>query len=84
MCMLIMPGLTIMFAASITSAAPASMPRPTSTIRSPSIRTSPPLMSPMASSIDTTQPPLISVRVISSSQFLHARRQTNTPKPIRQ
>ena len=51
------PVIAIMPPASMTRASPAPIPRPTATIRSPSISTSPFESAPMAGSIETTQRP---------------------------
>ena len=61
------PGITIMPVASITSASVAVRSRPTSTMRSPSISTSPRGRSPIAGSMLSTRPPLIRVRPVGAT-----------------
>ena len=62
------PGMTIMPAASMTSAPSASRPLPTATIRSRSISTSQPLTSPIWGSRLRTIPFLINVRSVGTTE----------------
>ena len=61
------PGMTIMPDASITSASAATRPGPTSTISSPSMRTSAVVKSPTFGSRLSTVPPRISVRPVGTT-----------------